>query len=280
MFNVKLVDLLEQLDQTEQPGSSNQVTNLPNVLIDHPTKESYDKSNQKHVTRQQSKVNLPPLESAQKESHFEHVQGIAPEVIVRYVKWKVGKDLYQYKMYRQLERDAGPYLPLKASKVEMEIGLMDDYIKHNLSVYITQENGAVETRNKHNKEGESESNNDNGNTSDSDSYSISDNKNETDSVIVVILMEIVKATIVIKNKRQFKANGKFRRQNAKRKKDSKSNKGSKTNKGISKKNYKRSSCRQPPSDAESAKRQKRYNSVFQQNIRKKEIIIITLAKIA
>ena len=70
-----------------------------------------------------SKVNLPLLESAQKESRFEHVQEIAQEVVARCkakhstnqeVKWKVGKDLYQYEMYRQLERDARPYLPLKA----------------------------------------------------------------------------------------------------------------------------------------------------------------------
>ncbi|KAI7847726.1 hypothetical protein BDC45DRAFT_541621 [Circinella umbellata] len=216
MFSVKLDDLLEQLDQTEQP------------------------------------VNLPLLESAQKGSRFEHVQEIAQEVVARCkakhsinqeVKWKVGKDLYQYEMYRQLERDARPYLPLKActahwgarmllekhwqnveqgqsrannkarisssnqtsadqddarysqsstcnegdfrtqprltsAEVEMEAGLMDDYVEHNLS---SQENGAVETRNKYNKEGESDSNNDNGNTRDSNSYSISDNTNETDS---------------------------------------------------------------------------------------------------
>ena len=63
------------------------------------------------------------------------------------------------------------------------VGYLSDDMHNTImkSVYITQENGAVETRNKHNKEGESESNNDNGNTSDSDSYSISDNTNETDS---------------------------------------------------------------------------------------------------
>ena len=29
------------------------------------------------------------------------------------MKWEVGIDLYQYEMYRQLERDIAAYLPLK-----------------------------------------------------------------------------------------------------------------------------------------------------------------------
>ena len=33
------------------------------------------------------------------------------------MKWKVGKDLYQYEMYWQLECDAAAYLPLKACTV-------------------------------------------------------------------------------------------------------------------------------------------------------------------
>ncbi|KAG2223208.1 hypothetical protein INT45_011554 [Circinella minor] len=183
---------------------------------------------------------------------------------------------------------------LTSAEVEMEIGLMDEYVEHNLRAVIVLVGYLPDDMHNTIMKNVYSSQENDANTSDSDSYSISNNRNDMDSNSESSSSGSSDGSSDSdnsnantedsscesssshssnlrdsgdssddqssgyeyrrKNKRQFKANGKSKRQNAKRKEGS--NKGSKTKKGTSKKTYKRSSCHRPSSNAESAKRQR------------------------
>ena len=133
-INSRLVDLLEAYDQGTQPERA---TSLPQVLIDLPYVKVFDKKKQEYIERQRqyskelfiwlienyrSRLNLPALEKSQMESRFEHCQAIATEIAERckrkhgldkQVQWGDVKDFYN-EMYKQLEHEASPYMPLKS----------------------------------------------------------------------------------------------------------------------------------------------------------------------
>ncbi|KAI7846751.1 hypothetical protein BDC45DRAFT_542576 [Circinella umbellata] len=136
-INARLVDLVEKFDEEAEVDSSNQATTIPSVLIDLPKTEVYSETKRKHILRKRqysrelfiwllktyrTKANLLQLEDSQMESRFCHVQVLAKEVVSRckdkhklneFVKWKKAES-YHYEMYRELERDALSYIPLKA----------------------------------------------------------------------------------------------------------------------------------------------------------------------